>query len=386
MPETTSMTQDKTPDGFVEIEGNPAPPNLVAKLVTTADGIELRCAISKPSTGNRGTILLLQGRNETVEKYFETMADLNGRGFAVATFDWRGQGASADRRPRGGETAPAPRKTGRRLGHIRRMRDYRSDLECVVKNLLLPDCRPPYSVVAHSMGGLVALSAADELSNQVERMVLTAPLVALPESRIPAGLVFAVAWIARLIGFGRVPVKVGALPGAVGTPADNPLTSDPRRFERNKRLATSYPGLFLSAPSFGWVASMTASMRRLDRSSVIARHSIPTLFICAGGDRVVSSRAAERLAWRMRTASSVTLPEARHELLQEKDRYREPLLTATETFLSEAMPELAETGRTELAADGSQPETVRAKAPQSAPLFAMTDQARDASGTQASKA
>ncbi|EAU43354.1 lysophospholipase L2 [Fulvimarina pelagi HTCC2506] len=334
------MTEHKTPDGFVEIEGNPAPPNLVARLVTTTDGIELRCAISKPDGGSRGTILLLQGRNETVEKYFETMADLNARGFTVTTFDWRGQGASAARRHKPGEKAPRPRKAGRRIGHIRRMKGYLDDLECVVKHLLLPDCRPPYAVLAHSMGALVALVAAEQLVNRIERMVLTAPLVSLPDSWIPSPLVAGVAWIARLFGLGRVPVKLGALPGAVGTPADNTLTSDPRRFERNKRLATTHPGLFLGAPTFGWVASMTGAMKRFDRSTVIARQAIPTLFICAGSDRVVSTRAAERLAWRMRTASSLTLPEARHELLQERDRYREPLLEAIDTFLGEAMPPL----------------------------------------------
>ncbi|MER0238720.1 alpha/beta hydrolase [Fulvimarina sp. MAC8] len=371
------MSENMTPDGFVEIKGNPAPPNLVAKIMTTTDGVELRCAISKPDDGNRGTILLLQGRNETVEKYFETMADLNARGFTVATFDWRGQGASAARRLKAAEKADPPRKTGRRIGHVRRMKGYRTDLECVVKNLLLPDCRPPYSVLAHSMGGLVALVAADELTNRIERMVLTAPLVSLPESWIPAGLVSGVAWIARLVGFGRVPVKIGALPGAVGTPADNPLTSDPRRFERNKLLAKTYPGLFLSAPTFGWVASMTSAMRRFDRSTVIARHSIPTLFICAGSDRVVSTRAAERLAWRMRTASSLTLPEARHELLQEKDRYREPLLAAVETFLGEAMPDMALESQSETTADGPRPAGTGAKTGKAPPLFDMTDQTRE---------
>ncbi|MDY8108447.1 alpha/beta hydrolase [Fulvimarina sp. 2208YS6-2-32] len=339
------MSDHPTPDAFVEIAGNPPPPNLVAKLVTTPDGVELRCAVSAPDGPVRGTILMLQGRNETIEKYFETIGDLNARGYMVATFDWRGQGASAARSPKKREKhRPAP-ATGRRLGHVRGMRAYRTDLECVVKTLLLPDCRPPFAVLAHSMGGLVALAAAAELSSRVERMVLSAPLVALPESRVPASLVRFVAWGARLVGLGRVPVRRGALPGALGTPADNPLTSDPRRFERNQRLATRYPGLFQSAPTFGWLASMTSAMKRFERSTVIARHSIPTLFICAGGDRVVSTRAAERLAWRMRSGSSLTLPDARHELLQEKDRYREPFLDALETFFGPAMGEVtAETG------------------------------------------
>ncbi|RFC64990.1 alpha/beta hydrolase [Fulvimarina endophytica] len=332
------MSQADTPAGFVEIPGNPPPPNLVAKLVTTPDGLELRCAISRPHGASRGTILVLQGRNETIEKYFETMADLNGRGFTVATFDWRGQGASEARAPKPGERESASVEDGRRLGHVRGMAGYRIDLECVMKSLVLPDCRPPYSVLAHSMGGLVALSASDVLSNRIERMVLSAPLVALPGRTITKRLVRGFSLGARLAGFGRFPVRRNALPGAVGTPPDNPLTSDPRRFDRNRRLATTYPSLFLGAPTFSWVAAMTGAMARLERSAVIARYGIPTLFVCAGADRVVSTKAAERLAWRMRSASSLSLPGARHELLQESDRYRLPLLAALETFFEPSMP------------------------------------------------
>ena len=62
----------------------------------------------------QGTVCILQGRAEFIEKYFETVGDLLLRGFAVATFDWRGQGLSARR-------LGNPRK-----GHVRRFDDYRT--------------------------------------------------------------------------------------------------------------------------------------------------------------------------------------------------------------------------------------------------------------------
>jgi hypothetical protein len=43
----------------------------------------------------RGTVCVFHGRGEFIEKYFEVVADLRRRGFAVATMDWRGQGGSA---------------------------------------------------------------------------------------------------------------------------------------------------------------------------------------------------------------------------------------------------------------------------------------------------
>ena len=42
----------------------------------------------------RGTVAILGGRGEFIEKYFEVAEDLLSRGLAVATMDWRGQGGS----------------------------------------------------------------------------------------------------------------------------------------------------------------------------------------------------------------------------------------------------------------------------------------------------
>ena len=38
--------------------------------------------------------VLLNGQTEFLEKYFEVIDELRGRGFAVAALDWRGQGGS----------------------------------------------------------------------------------------------------------------------------------------------------------------------------------------------------------------------------------------------------------------------------------------------------
>ena len=333
------MTAHAPASDFAFLDDNPAPPGLKAVEVTTADRVRLRCAVSAPKDGPaRGTVLILQGRNETIEKYFETMADLNRRGFMVATFDWHGQGGSGSRPAKGERGGPPRPGDGRRPGYVRRFKGYLDDLEAVIHDLLLPDCRPPYAILAHSSGALVALSASERLTNRIERMVLSGPFVALPPGSPPLSLMRFAALTLRLLGFGRLPVRRAVLPGNLGTPAENPLTHDPRRFARNRHLAESHPELFVGPPTVGWLAAVTGAMRRLQHSDVVARLSIPTLFVCAGGDRVVSTPAAEQLAWRMRTASSLTLPGARHELLQEADRHREPLLAALETFLSEALP------------------------------------------------
>ena len=84
---------------------------------------------------------MLQGRAEFIEKYFETVRDLRARGFAVATFDWRGQGLS--------DRALADRHKG----YVRNFSEYATDLEAFMEQVVLPDCPPPIFALGHSMGG-----------------------------------------------------------------------------------------------------------------------------------------------------------------------------------------------------------------------------------------
>ncbi|MEH6718572.1 MAG: alpha/beta hydrolase [Aurantimonas endophytica] len=321
------MNATNETDELVVVEGNAPPAGIVVQTVRTLDGTRLRCAVS-PSLldATRGTVILLQGRNEAIEKYFETITDLNRRGYAVVTFDWRGQGGS-DRLLRGSS-----------LGHVRHFGQYVSDLECVIQDIVLPDCRGPYAILAHSMGALVALRASPRLTNIVERMVLCAPLIAFKRRRMGTRALHRIARIACFFGLGRLAVPMRTVPDRDMTLANNVFTSDSRRFARHRALVAAAPQLFLGKPTVSWLAAVTGAMVRLDDSDEIARLAVPTLMICAGSDAVVGTASAERLAWRMRSGSSLTIPFARHELLQEADRFREPLLEAFEAFTSTALP------------------------------------------------
>ena len=108
--------------------------------------MSLRAARWAPTAAGRGTVCILQGRAEFIEKYFETISDLRRRGFAVVAFDWRGQGLS-------GRQLANPGK-----GHVRSFSDYRRDLEAIrATRCSSPTCRSRISPLAHSMGGAIAL-------------------------------------------------------------------------------------------------------------------------------------------------------------------------------------------------------------------------------------
>lgn len=300
--------------------GNPLPEGAEAGYFEGRGRTKLRYA-RFPATGRplKGTVLVLSGRNEAIEKYFETIADLQARGFAVTMFDWRGQGGSqrAGRWPR--------RSYARSFGH------HVEDIDRFISDILLPDCRPPYYVLAHSTGALIALQAAPVLQNRIRRMVLCAPLLTI--ARLP----FSMTTLARLSGFlttiglGRLYLAQG-----LGKPAGfetNVVTSDPDRFARNRQIFEAHPELGLGPTTAGWLRAACRAMAMVRERRFLRGFRIPVLLVAAGADRVVSTPAIEDYAGHLRGAALVTIDGAQHELLQERDVYREQFWAAFDAFV-----------------------------------------------------
>src|SRR3569833_1419719 len=181
---------------FVSIPANPVPENGLAGVVKTPDGVSLRFGRWEPPPGRKGTVVILQGRAEFIEKYFETVRELRARGFAVATFDWRGQGLS-DRA-----------LCDRRKGYVRNFSQYAMDLDTIMEQVVLPDCPPPYFVLGHSMGGAIAIRACHDGRRWFDRVVLSAPMLALPPRRF-AGMAGPMARVMRMVGRGSAYVPGG---------------------------------------------------------------------------------------------------------------------------------------------------------------------------------
>lgn len=335
-PEAASADEDATggegagepapavPYGVAALYGspdNPVPPGVAVGTVTTEDGVVLRTAIFRATRRPlRGTIVLLQGRNECIEKYFETAADLTGLGHAVLAFDWRGQGGSQ-------RLLADPMR-----GHVRSFRDYGRDLDAVLTQVALPDCRPPFTLVGHSMGGLLALLHAPRLGASVERIVALAPMLRLVEQPLgQRGLKWAMGLL-RALGLGRLYAAGGPRPREVPDFMTNILTTDPARHERNGTMFVTHPHLALGGPTVAWVHAACTAMDRALREHHLRAVRTPSLLIAAGDDAVVSTPAQERLVRRMRNANLVTVDGARHEMLQERERYRAQVLAAIAAF------------------------------------------------------
>jgi lysophospholipase len=306
---------------LISIPANPVPEDAVSGTLKTPDGVALRYARWAPPPGRKGTVCLFHGRAEFIEKYFETVRDLRARGFAVATLDWRGQGLS--------ERALAnPRK-----GYVRSFDDYGVDLEAFIREVVLPDCPPPVFALAHSMGASVLLRAAYQGHRWFDRMVLLAPLIALPGARRSQATRVAVK-VMRLLGLGASYVPGGDASVMMQRPfIGNLLTSDPVRYARNVAVLDAEPALATAWPTVGWTDSAFQVMREFASPGYPSKIRQPLLIIAAGHDGIVSTPAIDEFAIRLRAGSHLIVPGARHELLQEQDRYRTQVLAAFDAFV-----------------------------------------------------
>ena len=306
---------------LVSIPANPVPDGVVTGTIKTPDGAELRFARWPPPANRKGTVCVFAGRGESIEKYFETVRDLQERGFAVAMIDWRGQGHSS-------RQLKDPRK-----GYVKSFADFEIDVEAFVNQIVLPDCPPPYFALAHSMGGAVMLRVAHSGKRWFERMVLSAPMIDLPgpSMKLPVRIVIRTLLWTGLGGY-FVPGGNAVLTGTSNF-INNPLTSDVVRYARNAAIYDEDPTLGIASPTVAWADAAFRAMVEFRATDYPVRIRQPILMLAASNDAIVSTPAIEEFAYHLRGGSHLVIAGAKHEILQEQDRFRSQFWAAFDAFI-----------------------------------------------------
>ena len=300
---------------------NPEPHGTILATLTAIDGVRLRSAFWSAHGHPRGTLVVLQGRSETIEKYFETIEEWRQRGFAVLAFDWRGQGGSQ-------RLLANPRK-----GHVEAFSDYQRDIMAALEWLEATAAPRPFFGFGHSMGGAILIEALFNNPTLFARAVTTAPMldvVLIQHPRMAGTLARA---LTRL-GMGR-----RFVPGGRPTPvlfkdfANNILTRDEKRYHRSRLTLERAPAIALGDPTIQWVATSFHAMRRLSHS---APHiPTPLLGIASAQDRVTSTPVAQAFFDRLPHGEFLVLNECEHEILIETDPVRAWFWRAFDAFMAE---------------------------------------------------
>lgn len=244
-----------------------------AVWLAASDGVQLRLGIWPE--GTKGTILLIPGRTEYIEKYGRAAADLKVRGYATAVIDLRGQGLA--RRPH----------SDRMVGHVDDFGEYQRDIDAMLDAVQVLDLPRPYYLIGHSMGGCIALRALMR-GLPVKAAVFSGPMWGI--NLMP--------WIKPFTG------TIGALIGpfrqtyryAPGTNGQcylltapvvgNLLTTDAEMFAYMRRQVMAHPDLGLGGPSLGWVR---AALEECGALSNLPAPDLPAITALGTAEKVVNT-------------------------------------------------------------------------------------------------
>ncbi len=282
----------------------PIPAGGSAEWFIGAGGARLRAALFPPRGRARGSVVVSPGRTEPIEKYFEVVEILTGRGFAVLVHDWRGQGLS--------HRMLADRSLGHAAGHADFLADYGALLAAFEARLARP-----WIALGHSMGGCLTLLALAEGERRFAGAILSAPMLGLLTGATPRPVGRALA--AVLTGLGRGGTAIQR-PAAVEAAFEvNILTHDRARYARNLAQVAACPDLALGGPTWGWLDFAFSAVGALEHGSGVTRIAIPLTVVAAGEDRLVDNAGLRRVTARVLGARYVEIPGAFHEILQETD-------------------------------------------------------------------
>ena len=322
------------PARLVDIPENPIPKGGEAFWFDGFDGKPLRGAVwPAPPEGARGTVLLFGGRTEFIEKYFEVISLLQGRGFGVMTMDWRGQGLSV-------------RMTDNPLkGHIADFAQFDRDMALFMKIVAVRRSPGPLIGLAHSMGGNILMrwlyhaDTGAELAvglPELDALALTAPMMGLALSPAARLAMRVLCFSSMALGLGENYIPGGGDKDALGchTFEGNTVTSDPDRYARNDAIVAAEPMLKLAAPTLGWGGAAVESMDWTQSDAFVSRIATPVLIAGASKDVLVDTPFLETYARRVPEASYLPCEGSRHEIMMERDALQKVFWDRFDSFVA----------------------------------------------------
>lgn len=274
------------------------------------------------------SLLLVPGRIEAGHKYAEFIFDAVASGYQVFVLDHRGQGASQRL------------QADPQLGYVRHFSDYIDDLQQFNETILTPLNTLPLLAVAHSMGGAILAGYLQrERLTPIRAAVFSSPMWGICTNPIPDKLALplakSISWLNPLLS-----AKPWYLPGQgpyQNKPfLNNDLTHSAERYHWFRQLYQHNPLYQLGGVTWHWLREALHACQQLKQQQA---PEMPCFLLQGAADLVVSN--TQQLAlwrqWQQQAGflPAVTIPNARHELLNETDDIRHQWFAAVNQFLQQ---------------------------------------------------
>ena len=273
----------------------PLPPSIQA-----TDGTKLRL-VDWATEGPRGTVLIVHGLGEHIDRYGHVAEWLASRGFRVVGYDQRGHGQSEGMR-----------------GLIP-TRDALFDDLALVIDAVRP-AHGPLILFAHSMGGAIAALFVARARRPVDALILSSPALEADLSLLQRIQLAVGGWLAPELAQsnGLDPQMISHAGAVVREYIEDPLV--------HNRISARLAQCIIDAGE--------------DVRAAAQRWTAPTLLLYAGDDKLVSPRGSDAFAANAprEVVEATRFDGLYHEIFNESAALAAPVFTRLEQWLDARFP------------------------------------------------
>ena len=306
---------------YLELDDYKAPKGINSYFVKMDDGIRLRvCHWITKTQENKGTILLQQGHNEFIEKYYETIQEFLDRGYSVISFDWRGQGMSDHQ------------LDDIHKAFISDFKRHDNDLKYILEEVIENNLPKPLIGIGHSMGGCIMLSAFHDYPEKFSYGILSAPMLGFKNERFlrTASSIMNIFKKESDYLFGSKPNM-----GKETIYEENDLTTDKLRYKRILDLVRKKPDIRLWGVTNGFAKAVSKKFKIIRKKGWAESINLKILIVNNTFDKVVSSDNINEIHTRLKNSKMIIFNSTKHEIFMEKDIHRKKLWNSIDQFLNE---------------------------------------------------
>ncbi len=290
------------------------------------EGRNIRYGHIKTKLESKGTMIILPGFREPVEKYFETIRDMLDRGYDIWTIDWLGQGGSDRFLEDNGDRT-----------HSESFDKTVKYFDKFIKEVVKPKEGDNLILNAHSMGAHLGLRYIQEFGKDlVKSAIISAPMFMVKTEKYPR----AAAKILATFGY-----KTGGaekyVPGAKDyNDKDFDLVDSSvqitgiNRYKSQMAIFKARPDLRASGPTYGWLYNAFKSMDILNDKKYLEEIEIPILMATPLNDDKVELEEQEKASKIMKNCKMIKFEDAGHEIWMESDKFRNKWLEEVDSFLA----------------------------------------------------
>ncbi len=275
----------------------------------------------------KGFVMIAPGLSEFCEKYFETIRDLRKEGFAVAIMEWRGHGLSwrhvEDRQKRHSD------------GFENDVEDFRlfyNTIAEIRKDKGLDAV--PTALLAHSMGGNIALRYVHDNPDSFESATLTAPMLGINLSGAQKSILKPLCSFFNRIGKGDwfAPGQGRWVETRAKIASKLSLSNDPERRDVSAEWMAWNPDLQVGGVTYNWLLEAAKSCDIVQNPAFLKAIKTRCFFAIAEEESIVNNNDIFDAIEHMPAIEVKEYEGSKHEILMEKDKVRNAFLRDFKEF------------------------------------------------------